>query len=68
MYKEKKLGETNFLFSNIKLAFTKLRQVFIIILILFYLDLKYSTNMKTNNFCYAGNRIISDLTLYYLDQ
>ncbi len=57
-----------FLTSNIRQAFIKLRQAFIKVQILNYLDLKYYIYIKIEVFGYVIDKILSQLTLDDLDQ
>ena len=57
----------DFLTSKARLAFIKLKQAFIEILIFHYFDSKYYIRIEINIFRYAMGRILSQLTLDNLE-
>ena len=61
--KSKKTIGSDFLTPRARLAFTKLRQVFVKTPILHYIDLKHHNRIETDESNYAINRIFRQLTL-----
>lgn len=60
---KKKILQNRFFFSDAKLVFIKLKQTFIKVFIVYYSDLKYYIQMKTNKLSNAISKIFSELTL-----
>ena len=58
-FKSKKIIGSNFLTPRVKLAFTKLRQVFLKVLILHHFDLERHIRIKTNALGYAIGGVLS---------
>ena len=59
---------SGFLTPKARLAFTKLRQTFVKAPILYHFDPKCHIQIKTDLFEYTIGKILSQLTLNYLDQ
>lgn len=55
-------SKTSFFITKASLAFTKWRQIFIIVVILYYFDPKHHILIKTNALCYNIYGILSQLT------
>lgn len=61
--KNKNANIIDFLFSNTKIVFIKLKSVFIITPIFYYFDLQYNIQIQTNATNHTISKIISQQTL-----